>query len=867
MNTKRRWFRRRPSDDEMREELESHVAMRAEHDGIDEAVARRRLGNILRTRESMRRVWIAEWWDALRQDAHFTVRSWQRQPGFALGVVLVLALGLGASTAMFSALDRILFRPLPYGDAERLVNVGMTFPATGGQSPILLHSREYQQRWKPAPEPFTAVTTTAGVGDTCDVTEQQPERLLCAAVESNFLQTLGVRVVLGRDFTPEDDVRGVPSVAIISHEVWTRRFGADPGAISRTLDLNGKRIPVIGVLPAGFAVPGGQSDILQPQQTLDGFDGALLAAFGRLKPGVTPEQAEAAIAPIIEATAKGSGGVRPASVPGHRFQPRVVPLRDYLVGDASRVAWLLLGAVAGLLLIACVNVANLILARMAARDREFAVRSALGAGRARLARLAMTESALLAIAGGGIGLLCAAAMLRVFVRLAPSSIPEIDHASLDLRVFAVAGVLALVAGVAVGIWPALSALRSGALQYGARATASARPRMRFTLVTVQIALTVALLAGSALLLRTLWNLVAVPLGYQSERVVTMNVTPNLTRYAKGTSGPFFEQLLERIREIPGTAAATMSSAGPPNGVSLAGMNFPVDRQRDAPRLVSPIRIREVTPGYFQTLGIPILRGRAFAEVDRTGQPAVILSESAARMLFPGRDPIGHTVRDPGANEWAEVVGVAREIRNTGPTDEPEPELYALWRRNAKSVTSFSNMAFFAIRTHASTADAIALLKQAVADLDPQLPVTIQHLDDEVARLTERPRFLAWLLSAFAGLALLLAAAGLYGVASYLVTQRTRELGVRIALGAEPGDMAQQVVGEAARWILGGAACGCALAWMSTRALQSQLYGVQALDPWSWTGALLALALALLIAVFRPAYRAAHVDPIAALRAD
>jgi predicted permease len=863
------WFRRRPSDDEMREELEAHVAMRAEHDGVDEAAARRRLGNILHTRESMRRVWTAEWWDALRQDAHFTVRSWQRQPGFALGAVLVLALGLGASTAMFSALDRILFRPLPYGDANRLVNVGMTLPATGGQSPVLLHASEYVERWKPTPEPFTAVTTTADVGYTCDVTEQQPERLRCAAVESNFLQTLGVRVALGRDFTSQDDVRGVPSVAIISHEVWIRRFGADPGAIGRTLDLNGKRIPVIGVLPAGFAVPGGQADILQPQQSylLDRFDGALLAAFGRLKPGVTPEQAEAAIAPIIAATTKGSGGVvRPGSLTGGSYQPRVVPLRDYLVGDTSRVAWLLLGAVAGLLLIACVNVTNLILARMAARDREFAVRSALGAGRARLARLAITESVLLAIAGGGIGLLCAAAMLRVFVRLAPSSIPEIDRAALDLRVFAVAGVLALAAGVAVGIWPALSVLRSGALQYGARATAPARPRMRFTLVTVQIGLTVALLAGSALLLRTLWNLVAVPLGYQSERVVTMNVTPNVARYAPEERGPFFEQLLERIREIPGTAAATMSSAGPPNGVALAGMNFPVDRQPRAPGLVSPIRIREVTPGYFQTLGIPILRGRTFVEADRTAQPAVILSQSAARMLFPGQDPIGHTVRMPSGNEWAEVVGVAREIRNTGPTGEPEPELYALWR-NARSVTSFSNMAFFAIRTQASTADAVAFLKQAVADLDPQLPVTIEPLDEEVARLTERPRFLAWLLSAFAGLALLLAAAGLHGVASYLVTQRRRDIGVRMAIGAAPSDVAKQVIVEAARWILGGAAFGCALGWMSTRALQSQLYGVPALDPWSWTGALLALALALLIAVFRPAYRAAHVDPVAALRAD
>ena len=874
-----RWIRRRPSDDEMREEIEAHVALRAAHDGVDEATARRRLGNVLQTREAVRRVWIATWWDVLRQDAWSTWRSWRRHPGFALGTVLVLALGLGASTAMFSALDRILFRPLPYGDAERLVNFGMTLPGTErpDQPNVLLSSHDYPERWKPVPAPFAAVTTTSGVENTCDVTDRQPERLLCADVESNFLQTLGVRVAVGRDFTPEDDVRGAPPVAIISHHIWTRRFGEDPGAVGNTLDLNGKRIPIVGVLPAGFAVPRSRADILRPQQLypLDLSNGALLGAFGRLKPGVTPQQAEAAIAPIIEATAKGTG--RPSTdnsrvvVAGAgtgELRARVVPLRGYLVGDTSRVAWLLLGAVASLLLIACVNVTNLILARLAARNREFAVRSALGAGRARLARLAITESVLLSVAGGGIGLLCAAAMLRVFVRLAPSSVPEIDQASLDLRVFTVAAALTLAVGAAVGIWPALSVLRSRALQYGARTTSPAHPRMRFTLVTVQVALTMTLLACSALLVRTLWNLVAVPLGYQSEQVVTMEVSPSVARYRPEARGPFFEQLLERVAAIPGTAAATMSSAAPPAGVALAGMLFSVDHQRNAPLMLrSPIRMREVTPGYFQTLGIPILRGRAFVEADRTAQPAFILSESAAKILFPGQDPIGHTVQSPGTKEWAEVVGVARDVRNTGLTVAPAPELYTLWRRNGNSVTSFSNIAFFAIRTHAGTADTVAFLRQAVAELDPQLPVTIQLVETEVALLTERPRFVAWLLSAFAGLALLLAAAGLYGVASYLVTQRTRDFGVRIALGAAPGDVARQVLGEAGRWIAVGAAAGALLAWGVTRAIDSQLFEVAPADPVSWVAAFAVLGVALLAAVVRPAARAARVDPIAALQAD
>jgi predicted permease len=693
---------------------------------------------------------------------------------------------------------------------------------------------------------------------------------------------MGVRPALGRDFTPEDDVRGAPPVAIISHDAWTRRFGADPDAIGRTIELNGRPIPVVGVLPTGFAMPVGEADILRPQQLypLDPkshLSASLLTAFGRLKPGIRPEHAEAAIAPIVEANANelrngvrlGEDRIKVGVL--SNSQPRVVPLRDYLVGDAARAAWLLLGAVAGLLLIACINVTNLMLARLAARDREFAVRSALGAGRARLARLALTESLLLALVGGGLGLAFAAALLRVFIRLAPSSIPEIDQTSLDLRVFAVAAVLALAVGAAVGIWPALSVLRSGALHYGPRATAAARPRMRFTLVTVQIALTVAMLAGSALLLRTLWNLVAVPLGYESERVVTMNVALIVARYPPGSRGLFFERLLERIREIPGTASATMSSAASPTGISLLGAIFPVDGQpRNALPPGSRLRVREVTPGYFQTFGIPILRGHGFAEADRTGQPTVILSESAAQILFPGQDPIGHTVQVPPANEWAVVVGIAREIRNTGPTQQPEPELYALWRREGigSSRSEFiSRIAFFAIRTQANTADAVAFLKQAVADLDPTLPVTVGLLDDDVARLTERPRFLAWLLSAFAGLALLLAAAGLYGVASFLVAQRTREIGVRIAIGAAPRDVARQVIGEAGRWIAAGAAGGALLAWGVTQALTSQLFQVAAADPVSWGAAFVVLGVALLAAVVRPAARAARVDPIVALRAE
>jgi len=871
-------LRPREWDERVDEELEFHIGMQTEENirrgmaPLDaRAAAHRKIGNRTQVCEEVHRMNTISFVEETAGNVRISLRTMRRNPGFALTAVLVLALGLGASTAMFGALDRILFRPLPYADADRLVNLGWT-QRGGGATPgqmLTLIGRGYRENWKPAPDPLTAVTTIVRSVETCDVTEQQPERLRCARVESNFLQTMGVRPALGRDFTPEDDVRGAPPVAIISHEVWTRRFGADPGAIGRTIELNGRPIPIVGVLSEGFTLPAADAEILQPQQIFplppdmvmpDGRRamnvGGSLTVFGRLKPGITPEQARSALAPLIEENEKGL-----PRVSEDQGQPRVAPLRDYMVGDASRAAWLLLGAVAGLLLIACVNVANLILARIAARNREFAVRSALGAGRGRLARLALTESLLLAVAGGGLGLLLAAGMLRVFVQLAPSSIPEIEQASLDLRVFAVAAVLALAAGTVVGIWPALSVLRSRALQCGARGAAAARPRMRFTLVTVQIALTVAMLAGSALLLRTLWNLVAVPLGYESERVVIMNVALTPALYPTGSRLPFFERLLERIREIPGTAAATMGNPARPGAVGIV-TSPSVDRRPRPPDDGTRFRVREVTPGYFQTFGISILRGRAFEESDRRAKPVAILSESAAQILFPGQDPIGHTV-DVFVNEWADVVGVARDIRD-GPTQKPEPELYILPRRNLPFEISTT---YFAIRTQAGADDAIALLKQAVADLDPRVPVTPEPLSDQVARLTERPRFVAWLLSAFAGLALLLAATGLYGVASYLVTQRTRDIGVRIALGAAPSDISRQVLREAGRWIAAGAVLGCALAWAGTRAIEAQLYGVSSHDPVSWIAALVVLCVALLLAVLRPATRAARVDPMEALRAD
>ena len=654
-------FRKRPSDDEMQEELEAHVAMRAEHDGVDETAARRRLGNILHTRESMRRVWIAEWWDALRQDAHYTWRSWRRHPGFALGAILVLALGLGASTALFAALDRVLFRPLPYADPDRLVSVGsVTFSPDGSQVAAgvaeSITDTFYVQEWETPPAPFQSVTTMAALvsgARTCEIAEGQQEGLRCELVERNFLRVLGARIALGRDFAAEDDVRGAPQVALISHALWVRRFGADPEVVDRTVRLErGSSLlqaRIVGVLPPDFEMPFETADILLPAQMrpLDPKSPFQMSTtvLARLRPDVTPDRARLMLQSQWPAMMK--------LPPAFRQEWRVRPLHDRRVGDAPRVAWLLMGAVAVFLLIACVNVTNLMLARVGERRREFGVRAAIGAGRARLARLALAESLLLALAAGGIGLLVAFALLETFVAMAPPGIPGIADAAIDVRVFAVAALLVVLTGTAIGVWPAVSVFRAGAM-HGLRSTATsspaARPRGRFALVTTQIALTLALLGGSALLLRSLWNVVSVPLGFDVERVITMNAGLSRVRYPTVEHGAvFFEELFARARAMPGAVSVALSDSSPPprsSGMVLQGWEVegrPVEPNVPRP----PIRVRSVTPNYFETFRIPVVRGRTFQEADWAGEPAIVLNESAERMLLAGESAVGHRLR-PGA---------------------------------------------------------------------------------------------------------------------------------------------------------------------------------------------------------------------------
>jgi predicted permease len=442
-----------------------------------------------------------------------------------------------------------------------------------------------------------------------------------------------------------------------------------------------------------------------------------------------------------------------------------------------------------------------------------------------------------------------------------------SEASMDVRVFVAALILVALTGVTIGLWPAIAVFRTGGVQGVLPAGASSpatRLRVRFGLVSAQVALTLALLGGSALLLRSLWNVATVPLGFNAEGVVTLTTTLGRARYPTiEHSTAFFEELLTRAGAMPGTVSAALSDAEPPPRPGLGRALIGVEGRAPEPGVPLPgIGLRHVTPQYLETFGIPLVRGRTFREADWNGEPVVVLNQSAARVLFPETRAVGARIRSAANGPWHTVIGVASDVRNgRSLTDSPVPEMYMLARPGWGPTGRLS------LRTTASPADAAAFLRQITADLDPKQFVTIQTADAQLTILTSQPRFIAWLLAAFAALALLVAAAGLYSVASYLVAQRGRDIGVRIALGASPRDVARQVLEEAGRWIGAGAVLGGMLGWMGTRALRSQLYQVDALDPWSWAGALLALSVAVIAAVVRPAHRAARVDPVAALKAD
>lgn len=860
-------------DDDYREEIDFHLDSRAEMNreaGMGEREAhdsaRRQFGNATVIKEEMRRMHVDIFFEGLLQDLRYAIRGFARQPLFTLTAVFAAALGIGSTTAVFSVVDRILFRSLPYPEDDRLVSVGMMAPLDTNE--FLLPDAYFD--WRKHQTAFSTITSFApGVAD-CDLTEVNPARLSCARVEGNFLPAFGLSTALGRNFTAQEDLPNGPRVALMSYGLWQSRYGRDPKITGRTLAIDGQSVTVVGVLPAAFEMPNmTRPDLLMPETLDEAHERAsrALRVFARLKPGVNIEQARAAMAPLFEDSLK--------YVPPQfrkEVHLRIRSLRDRQVQGARGASWVLLGAVAAVLLIACANIANLLLARATSRRKEMAVRAALGAGRGRLIRQTFSETVLLGVFGGAAGCGLASVLLRIFIRMAPEGVPRLDQASLDPRVlvFALSG--SILAGVLFGIAPAVEKPLAESLS-GTRTAGSRRALLREWLVTAQIAVSVVLLACAGLLLRSLWNMQRVPLGMQAEHVVTAEFVLGKQGYSEDARQiQFFDDLEKRIARIPGVSSFVVSDSLPPSGGVRGRLMASIQVEGQPPfdeGTGGLIPWRFVTPGYFSTLGIPVVRGRAFSEEDRApAAKTIILSESFARRLFPDGDALGKRIK---TESWETVIGIAADVRDRGPMHPIEPEFYEL-RKHIPDET-FANserglgwrQAKVAIRTPVAANVMDGWIKREFAALDPSLPVTLGSMNERVGELMDGPRFNALLLGLFAGMGVLLAAIGLYGVMAFLVGQRTQEIGVRMALGATPGVISKMVLSRAVAWTLAGVVLGLGASYFAVRAIQSMLFDVTAHDPWTFAVAAPVLFVIALVAAWIPSLRAARVDPMTALR--
>lgn len=859
MKTILRWFRK-PADEALRDEIEEHLAQRAEHDGITLEEARRRFGNPLKIQEDVREVWLGKHAEAWLQDLRLTVRGLRRHPVFALGAVTALALSLGASTAVFSVVDRVLFRPLPFAGSDRLVVVGQS--AVIEPAPFLLWP-DYSD-WQKSQTAFTSMTALAAGTYDCDLNEQNPLRIRCAGVAWNFLPVLGMAPQHGRDFLPSEDRRGAPRVALITDELWGSRFGRDRAALERTVSIDGLPTRIVGVLPANFEMPGLQAaDVLMPMALpppARPMMGGVLRVYARLKPGVTLEEARERLrGPFQEALQYVPAQFR------NEVRLSVISLREARTGDARRASWLLLAAVVLMLLIACANVSNLLLARAASREREMAVRAALGAARGRIVRLVLLESLTLALLAGAAGLGLAWLLIRAFVSLSPASLPQLASASLDWRVFAFGFALSVVAGLLCGLAGAASAPRVEQL-HGVRATGPRGLRLRETLLAGQVAVTLLLVAGASWLVAGFYQLTHQDLGFDASRVFTASVVLPQARYpTPAAQEAMWNSMIERCERIPGVEAAALADSLPPAGRTRTMIFQRILLDGQPPKVSGTggmVPWRAVTPGYFETLGIPILRGRGFTEEDRSGPPLVILSASLERRLAGSQSAVGRVLRTGAQTVDYRVAGIAADVRNAGLALPADPEYYVLRRGSAPEVMRHSTLI---VRAAAGSPLSSETLRREIQSLDATLPVNVQPMETRIGEIAARPRLLAVLLSVFAMAALLLASIGLAGVVAYQVSQRRREIGLRLALGATPGQARGFVIRRIAYPVALGLLAGGALALGALDYASPLLHGIAA-HPWLLF-AVAALACAALLAAWIPSREAARLDPQEALRSE
>jgi putative ABC transport system permease protein len=805
-------------------------------------------------------------------DLRYAARTLRKSPGYAAVALATLALGIGANTAIFSVLDAVLLRPLPYQDGDRLVMVGDRTSIGGDSSPnnvgfatyVELRDRNRTFEAMAAVRSWQPTLTTAGVA----------ELVPAMRVSANYFSMLGVRPALGRDFRPEDDRPDAWRVLILSDGLWRGSFGADPSVIGRVVRMDGQSYRVIGVLPPDYE-PLVSARYYKPARLWApiGYDLSLrqachscqhLKALGRLAPGVTLAQARADL-----------DGVRRRFALEHPEEYAegsmdAVPLSREVTSGLRTPLIVLVGAVGFVLLIACANVANLTLARSLGRGHELAIRSALGASRGRLLRQLFAESLVLCAAGGALGFLLAGSLQSALLRLAPLSLPRADQIAIDGRVLGFAALASLLAAVLSGGLPALrasAASMAASIASGSRgSTAAGVSRARRLLTVGELALAVVLVAGAFLMVRSIARLLDAPFGFSTERVLTLGLSTPAQATTDAAIVAYQDRLLERVRALPGVEATALVSQVPLGG-NGDYYGFHIEgRMRPNPAEDPSVERYSVTPDYLQAMGIPLLRGRPFTAEDRADSPAVmIVSESTAKSLFPGRDPIGERVRIGAHHEgpWRTVIGVAGDVRHVDVALAPTPQMYL---PQAQMTDGMLNLV---VRTRTTEPENLtSSIRDEVRALDPGVPLfDIASMSERVARSAAPRRFVMRLLGAFALAALALAALGLYGVVAHSVGQRTREIGIRMALGATPRDIARLVLVGGSRLIATGLAAGLLGAFGATRFLSAILYEVHPGDPASLAAAATLLAAAAFAAHWLPARRAARVDPMTALRSE
>jgi putative ABC transport system permease protein len=800
----------------------------------------------------------------LFQDIKYGFRTLLQRPGFTFVAIVALALAIGASSAMFSVVNAVILKPLNFDDSENVAIIWESAPKLNFD--IFTVSPANFFDWHNQAQSFEALAAYQRTQFTLTGFEAA-ERVPGAQVSADYFRLVKTPALVGRTLLPEEAAQGKDKVAVVSYGFWKQRFGADRAAVGRALMLNGESYTIVGVMPERFMYPT-NTEIWTPMEInpTQGRGGHYLVAIGRLKPGVSMESASAEMKTIAANLEKAY----PQTNDG--WTTKLVNLHEEMIKDIRQSLYILLGAVGFVLLIACANVANLLLARGSDRSREMAVRTAMGASRVRIVRQLLTESVLLSFAGGTGGMALAYGVLSVLVRMAPPNLPRIQEATVDPTVLAFTVLVSLATGLGFGIFPAFQISRTNihdALKEAARGSSTGieRHRVRNLLVVAEVALTIIVLIGAGLMIQSLGKLTGVNPGYDPQDVLTAQFNMPGVRYPNPEAqNAFMDRMRQRLSALPGATDVGTVSLLPLSGGSMV-ITYTIDDGRPPipPQDQPSAAIRFITPGYFQALRVPMVKGRDFTEQDRAGTPqVVIINEALAHREFPNQDPLGKKMQIGYGNgntpTAPNIVGVVKDMKITNIRGEAEPQYYLPFAQ-----LPFSSVAL-TIRTSGSPSQLGNTLRSTMKELDPDIALfNIRPFEDVIATSISQARFNATLLSTFAAVALLLAAVGVYGVMAYSVTQRTHEIGIRLALGQDRGSIMKMILGRALLMAGIGVVAGIVGALELTRLMESMLFRVKASDPWTFAGVALALVFVAIVASYLPARRATRVDPMIALR--